>query len=194
METAFLIYFICFGVGLLFTLASGLLAGVFGGHDFHDGSHAHAASHAHAEAGLGDHDMPGFSPWSPTTLASFATAFGGLGMILDRIPATRHPLISGPLAALGGLGVAGAVFLIFSTLFRRTQGSSEGRVRALVGQTAILNCSLPPGGVGEIAYIQGGTRYTGPARAESGAAMAAGTTVVITRVVGSEFFVRLSGN
>ena len=186
METPFLIYFICFGVGLLFTLVSGILGGVFGGHEVHGGHF----SHAHAEAGFAEHEMPGFAPLSPTTLAAFVTAFGGLGMILHKIPATRAPMVSGPLAAIGGLVVASVVFWLFNTLFRRTQGSSEGHVRLLVGQSAILTTSLPTNGTGEIAYVQGGSRYTAPARAENGIAVAAGTTVTITRVVGSEFFVK----
>ncbi len=186
MDTAFLIYFICFGAGLLFTLLSGIFGGVFGGHDVHAGH----VSHAHAEGGFADHEMPGFAPISPATLAAFVTAFGGLGMILHKIPATRHPLISGPLAVLGGLGVAVLVFWLFNTIFRRTQGSSEARVRSLIGQSAVLNTSLPIQGMGEIAYVQGGARYTAPARAEGGIAVAAGTTVTITRVVGSEFFVK----
>lgn len=185
MDLAFLIYLVCFGVGLLFALMSGLLGGVFGGHDAHGG---HGAG-SHAEGGFADHEMPGFAPLSPTTLASFVTAFGGLGMILHRIPATRNPLLSAPLSALGGLAVAALVFWLFSTIFRNTQGSSEGRVATLVGQTAVLNTSLPANGVGEIAYVQAGSRYTAPARAEGGVAIPTGATVKITRIVGSEFFV-----
>lgn len=185
MDLAFLIYLVCFGVGLLFALVSGLLGGVFGGHEVHGGH----AGDSHAEGGFADHEMPGFAPLSPTTLASFVTAFGGLGMVLHRIPATRNPLFSAPLAALGGLVVAALVFWLFRTLFRKTQGSSEARVASLVGQTAVLNTSLPANGVGEIAYVRAGTRYTAPARAEGGVALAHGSTVKITRIVGTEYFV-----
>lgn len=184
MDTAFLIYLICFGVGLLFTLMSGILGGVFGGHDGH-------ADHGgpHAEGGFASHEMPGFSPLSPTTLATFVTAFGGLGMVFHSMAATRNPLVSGPLSALGALTVATLVFWLFRTIFRKTQASSEGRVAALVGQPASLNTSIPEHGVGEISYVQGGSRYTAPARAEDGQAMLQGATVRITRIVGPEFFV-----
>ena len=185
MDLAFLIYLVCFGVGLLFALVSGLLGGVFGGHDVHGG---HGAG-SHAEGGFADHEMPGFAPLSPTTLASFVTAFGGLGMVFHSIRATRSPFVSGPLAAIGALGVAALVFWLFSTLFRKTQASSEGRVSKLVGLTAVLNTSIPVNGVGEIAYVQGGSRYTAPARAEGGGLIPHGSTVKITRIVGAEFFV-----
>ena len=55
------IYLICFGVGLVFAIVSTFLAEVFGGHDAHAG---------HAEAGFDVHHMPGFSVFSPTTIAS----------------------------------------------------------------------------------------------------------------------------
>jgi len=37
--------------------------------------------------------------------------------------------------------------------------------------------------------VQAGTRYTAPARAENGVAIAAGQSVKITRVIGSQFYV-----
>ena len=185
MDTTFLIYLICFGVGLLFTLVSGVLGGVFGGHDAHGGE----VADTHAEGGFASHEMPGFSPLSPTTLATFVTAFGGLGMVFHSLPATRSPFVSGPLAALGALAVATLVFWLFSAIFRKTQSSSESRVATLVGLTASLNSSIPENGVGEIAYVQAGSRYTAPARAEGGKAIPNGSTVRITRIVGTEFFV-----
>jgi len=190
--SAFLIYLICFGVGLIFTLASGLFAGAFGGGEADaadTGAESAGGADGHAEAGFGGHDMPGFSPLSPTTIATFVTAFGGLGMVFDRIPATKNPLISAPLAALGAFAIAAVVFWLFSMIFGKTQSSSEARVASLVGLEASIITPIPDHGVGEIAYVQAGTRYTAPARAEGGGAVASGATVKITRIVGSEFFV-----
>lgn len=177
----FLIYLICFGVGLLFAVVSAFFAQFFGGHDAH--------ADGHAEAGFDSHDMPGFSPLSPTTIASFVTAFGGFGLILCKIPATASPWINVPLAAMGGFSVAAAVFALFSRVFRATQSSSEGRVGALVGQKATIVTPIAPGGVGEIAYVQGGSRYTAPARAEDSRAIGNGATVRIVRIVGTQFYV-----
>jgi len=50
----------------------------------------------------------------------------------------------------------------------RPKSSSESRVASLVGQEASIVTPIPENGVGEIAYIQGGSRYTAPARTESG--------------------------
>jgi membrane protein implicated in regulation of membrane protease activity len=178
------IYFICFAVGLLFAMISALFAGVFGGHD---GSPA--GDTAHAEAGFGAHEMPGFSALSPTTIASFVTAFGGFGMIFSKIPVLASPWLSAPLAAIGGLGVAALVFAVFRKLFHATQSSSEGRVGALVGHAATVETPIPANGVGEISYVQAGSRYTAPARADDSRSIAAGTSVHIVRVTGTQFYV-----
>jgi membrane protein implicated in regulation of membrane protease activity len=173
------IYLICFGVGLVFAIASTFLADT-GGHDLHAG---------HAEGGLGSHDAPGFSHFSPTTIAAFITAFGGLGLILSSIAATRSVWLSVPLAAGGGLVVAALVVVVFNKIFRATQGSSEGRVAELFGQSATVITPIAAGGCGEIAYVQGGTRYTATARSLDDAGIASGSTVRIVRVTGSQFYV-----
>ena len=193
-STAFMVYSVCFGVGLLFTLVSAVAGHAFGGHGEvgHDlGGHGGGGGHAqgHAEGGSGANDMPGFSPLSPTTLAAFVTAFGGFGMIFTQFEATRSWWISGPLALVGGLGIAAGVFWLFNLIFRKTQGSSEGRVADLVGQSATVITPIAADGVGEIAYVQGGSRYSAPARSEGGLTFANGATVTITRVVGTQYYV-----
>jgi membrane protein implicated in regulation of membrane protease activity len=185
----FLIYAICFGVGLVFTLISAVLGHVFGGHDADGGD---LGTGGHAEAGFDHAGMPGMSPFSPTTIASFITALGGLGMIFARIEATSPVYISAPLSVLGGLLIAAGVFTLFNAFFHKTQSSSEAHVASLVGHAATVITPLPPNGVGEIAYVQGGSRYSAPARAERGDAIPGGRTVRITRIVGSQFYVEPS--
>src|SRR5688572_11118455 len=131
---AFLIYFICFGVGLVFTIISAIVSDVFGGGD----AHAEVGTGGHAEAGFEHTGMPGVSPFSPTTLASFITAFGGFGMIFSKFELTRPAWISAPLAALAGLVIAAGVFFLFNALFSKTQSSSESRVATLVGMSATV--------------------------------------------------------
>lgn len=183
-------YLICLGVGLLFTVISALAANVFGGQDA--GGDVGGGLDGHAEAGFGTSDMPGFSALSPTTIASFVTAFGGIGLILVRIEATRNPWINVPLAVIGALGVAGAVLVLFRAIFHATQSSSESRVSMVVGLSATIITPIPADGVGEIAYVQGGSRYNAPAREEDGIPVPAGRTVKITRIVGTQFYVRVA--
>jgi RNA polymerase sigma factor (sigma-70 family) len=187
--TIFFIYAVCFGIGLVFTIISAIGAHALSGHvEVGHGLHAEAHAHDHA-TGSGTGDMPGFSPLSPTTISAFLTAFGGFGLFFSEIPATSEPWLGARLAFMGALGTAVGVFLLMSAIFRRTQASSEGRVAALAGLAATVITPIGPDSVGEIAYVQAGTRYSGPARSERGEAFPSGATVRIARVAGSQFFV-----
>lgn len=179
-----IIYAICLVVGLLFTLISAIAGHFFGG----DG--ADVGTGGHAEAGFADSGVPGISFFSPTVLASFITAFGAFGIIFSKIETTASVWASAPLSIVGGGIVAAGVFWLFNTMFRKTQSSSESHVASLLGQTANIITPIPENGVGEIAYVQGGTRYTAPARAENGTAIGASKPVQITRIVGTQFYVK----
>ncbi|HXC36992.1 MAG TPA: NfeD family protein [Candidatus Acidoferrales bacterium] len=177
-----IIYAICLVVGLAFTLLSAVFGHFMGGHDSIDAS-------GHAESGLAHDGEPGISFFSPTVLASFLTAFGAVGMILTKIDATHSVWISAPISMVAGFIIASGVLWFFNTMFSKTQSSSESRVATLIGQTAAIVTPIPENGVGEISYVQSGSRYTAAARAEKGTMIASGKTVKITRIVGSQFFV-----
>lgn len=186
----FSIYSICFWVGLLFTVASAVVGHLFGGgQDVDSADTGDVGTGGHAEAGFDHTGMPGISVFSPTVIASFITAFGGLGAIFSKLEATKSPFVSAPLAMVGGLIIAGGVFFMFNTFFSKTQSSSESHVASLVGLDATVNSPIPENGVGEISYVQAGTRYTAPAREQNGAAVSAGKPVKITRIVGTQFYV-----
>lgn len=182
-----IIYAICLVVGLLFTLISAVAGHFFGGHDGAD-----VGTGGHAEAGFDDSGVPGISFFSPMVLASFVAAFGGFGIVFSGIKATESVWISAPLSIVGALTSAFLVLWLLNAVFMRTQSSSESKVASLTGQTASLITPIPENGVGEIAYVQGSTRYTAPARSEGGVAIPAGRTVKITRIVGTQFYVEVS--
>jgi membrane protein implicated in regulation of membrane protease activity len=183
----FLVYAVCFGVGLVFTIFSALLGHLFGGHEL---PHSDIGTGGHAEAGFDETGMPGVAPFSPTTISCFVTAMGGLGMIFSSIGPTKSIWISAPLSILGGLLIAAGVFWLFETIFGKLQSSSESRVGKLLGQAATIITPIPPNGVGEIAYVYAGTRYTAPAREQTGVAVASGQSVKIVRVIGTQFYVQ----
>jgi membrane protein implicated in regulation of membrane protease activity len=179
-----LIYAVALVLGVGFAIASAFMGHFFGGAHDHD-----VGTGGHAEAGFEHSGLPGLSPFSPTFIACFTTAFGAVGLIFSSINATKSPWISAPLAAIGGFVIAAVVFTIFESAFRKTQSSSECHVASLVGQTASILTPIPENGVGEIAYVQATTRYTAPARSERGEPIGPGQTVRITRIVGTQFFV-----
>jgi membrane-bound ClpP family serine protease len=178
-----MIYTACLALGLLFTIISAALGHMFGGHD------GAVGTGGHAEAGYDNSGVPGVSFFSPTVIACFVTAFGACGLILSHIESTQSVWVSAPISAVAGALMALVAFLIFNWMFHQTQSSSELRVATLVGQVASIITPIPANGVGEIAYVQGGTRYTAPARTEDGSPVSAGKPVRITRVVGTQYFV-----
>src|SRR5215831_15978966 len=174
-----IIYIACLALGLLFTIISAFMGHFFGGHDVHAGD---VGTGGHAEAGYDHSGVPGLSFFSPTVLSCFVTAFGACGLILSRVESTKSVWISAPISAVAGVFMAFIAFMLFNWMFKQTQSSSESRVASLIGQTAAILTPIPSNGVGEIAYVQGGSRYTAPARTETGNPVAAGKPVRITRV------------
>jgi membrane protein implicated in regulation of membrane protease activity len=180
-----IIYAFCLVFGVMFTIISAFLGHLFGGHDS-------VGTGGHADAGMQSDGVPGISFFSPTVLACFVTAFGAFGLVLSEIPATKSIWINAPLSFISGLVIALLVLWGMNKVFRNTQSSSEGRVAKLVGQTAAIISPVPANGVGEISYVQSGSRYTAPARDEKGGAIANGQTVKITRIVGTQFYVEVT--
>ncbi len=195
----FTVYLVCFLIGLVFALISAVTSGMLGGdHDLSGGHEAGDAGGADATGGdapaevagaTGGH-MPEFAPLSPVSIFTFITCFGGAGMVFSRIDVTSSPLFHLPLSVITGFAGAAIVFAIFSKIFSATQSSSEARVASLVGLSATVVTPIAEKGMGEIAYVVGGTRYNSPAREETGQAVPAGAAVKIARVVGGTYYVK----
>lgn len=181
--SAFLVYLFCLIVGFVFVLGTALL-GHMGGDHGHVGG-----SGGHAEAGADSSDAPGVSIFSPVIVAAFVAAFGAFGLVFNQFEATNHPAVSATLASVCAIAVAGTLVAFLRKLVRAADSSSESQVATLIGHVATVITPIPAGGVGEIAYVQGGTRYTAPAREEAGSQVGSGSEVKITRIVGSQFYV-----
>lgn len=176
-----LIYLLCLSGGFLFLVVLALM-----GHFFDGGGHHEVGSGGHANGT----DHGGVSAFSPIVIAAFMTGFGAFGYLLSMVEATRSPALSAPLAAVGAFAFASVIVATLRLVFRKTQSSSESQSASVVGTTATLGTGIPENGVGEIVYVQGGTRYTAPARTEDGKAIATGAAVTVTRLVGTQFFVK----
>ncbi len=180
-----IIYGICLVTGLIFTVVS-----VMFGHFFGHGGHV-AGSGGHVEAGADSSDAPGISIFSPTIIASFITAFGGFGLIFTQFPKTEqrgHQRAA--FAARRSRGGGRVVSCFCARCFAIRKVPANPTWPGLIGAEANVITPIPENGVGEIAYVVGDTRYTAPARSENGAAVANGRTVKITRIVGTQFYVK----
>ena len=181
--SAFLVYLFCLAVGFMFLLGSALFGQIFGDHGHVEGSGGHA------EAGADSSDAPGISLLSPIVMAAFLTAFGAFGLVFSQFEATKRPILSAPLSIASALAISYALVFVLEKVMRAADSSSESQVATLIGHAANVITPIPAGGVGEIAYVQSGTRYSAPAREEAGQPVASGSTVTITRIVGSQFYV-----
>lgn len=181
----FFIYLGCLGFGLLFTILSAVMSHLFGGADHH----VDVGTHGAVDAGFDNTGMPGVSIFSPVVICSFVTAFGAFGLVFYHIESMKSVWLNAPLSAVCGIGVAACAFFMFNAIFEKTQASSEVRIGSLLGKTATVITPIPANGVGEIAYVTGGSRCTAPAREQDGKPIGNGQTVKITRVSESQFIV-----
>jgi len=193
-------YWICFISGVVYATISALLGGLFGfehggveaggaieaGHDFGT-SHDIGAGHGEVHAGGVQGEMA-VSPLSPMTIATFSTVFGGTGLILTRL--FKYGLfVTLPVSVMAGFLVAGGVFIFFYRVFVAVQASSEVQIGELAGVTGEVTVAIPGDGVGEIAYVTLGGRYTAIARSDTGRPIERHQAVKIAHVVGNTMYV-----
>jgi membrane protein implicated in regulation of membrane protease activity len=192
------IYLVCFFLGLGFALLSGLLAGVFTGHA---GAHIDTGAHMDGGGGVdggavdggavdGAHS-PGhvhYSPLSPVTIAMFVSTFGGVGILLKNASFPLYVHI--PAAAFSGIIVGGLVSYLFYRILVATQASSHARENEAIGTEAEVTIPIPHVGLGEVAYVLRGSRYTNPAKTVDGKELPAQTMVKIVNQVGNTFIVQ----
>jgi len=180
-------YWICFLLGLGYAVIAALMSGLLGFGEGAEGG-VDAGVDGGVDAGADAGGEVALSPWSPMTLAMFITCFGGVGVILTKMGLPIWFTV--PPAALSGAVVAGLVFLFLLKVFMAIQGSSEATVANLVGREAEVITPIGGEGLGEIAYVARGTRYTAPARSETGEPISRYAVVRIVKIVGSTFHVR----
>jgi membrane protein implicated in regulation of membrane protease activity len=201
MDWILVAYWVCFMSGLAYAAISALLGGLFGfehggiiggvgggdfAHDFGTGVDV-GGGHGEALAGASPGEAA-VSPLSPMTIAVFSTTFGGVGIILHRL--FNQPLIvSIPVSLGAAFAVAAVVFVFFYKVFQAVQASSEPEVAMMAGLPAEVTVAIPSGGVGEIAYVVRGGRFTAVARSETGEEIARYSHVRIMRVVGNTYYV-----
>lgn len=186
------VYLVCFFLGLGFALLSGLLAGVFTGHS---GAHIDTG---HMDTGGADAggaiDGPHssghvhYSPLSPVTIAMFISTFGGVGILLKR--AALPVFVHIPAAMVSGIIVGGLVSYAFYRIMLATQASSHARENEAIGSQAEVTIPIPHVGLGEVAYVLRGSRYTNPAKTVDGKELPVATVVKIVNQVGTTFIVQ----
>ena len=189
-------YLACLFLGLFYGVFAGLFA-LVGGHITGGVAGDHTPGHTPAEVSQMGHE-PGtvdsglhMTPLNPVVVSIFLVSFGGTGLATMQL--FGWDLGSLGVAAPSGFVMAAVTFAIFEKIFSITQGSSEPGPQEMIGKEAEVITPIPENGLGEIAYTRRGSRFTAPARCETGVPVAKQTVVTVTRMVGHTYYVKLSG-
>ncbi|MFB3895897.1 MAG: NfeD family protein [bacterium] len=178
------LYFFCLLVGLVYAVIATIIGGHhfdFGGHDIAVGGHDVGTEYSGGEVQ--------FSPMSPVVIATFITAFGAVGLI-SLFALKISALLSVLVSVIVALGIAAVVFMVFAKIFSITQSSSEALISDLVGTIGEVTTPISASGLGEIAYVQRGSRYSSPAKSADGNSIERNTSVKIVKVVGNTVYVQ----
>jgi membrane protein implicated in regulation of membrane protease activity len=147
----------------------------------------HASASAHAPAAAVFH----FPFFSPLALATLFTCIGGYGLIAlygFRVRDAASILIAIPAALVTAYVITYAGWRIVSS----SRGSSQIRLQDLAGAHAEVITPIPSGGIGEVAAIISGQRFTAPAREADGREVPRGAQVTVVRMVGTTLLVKSS--
>ena len=185
-------YLVCFVVGFCLSVLT-LIGGTFHlpiGHDAH-GWHfgSHAGDFGHGAHGGGAGNGSGISPFNFATLMAFLAWFGGMGYLLTGRGHLGELAVLGA-AALTGVAGSAVVFVFLTKILLKHEQFLESADFEMTGVLGKVTVGIREGGTGEIVYSQAGTRRSAGARSETGAAIARGSEVVVTKYERGIAFVR----
>ncbi len=167
------IYLFCFVVGFLLSAVSFLA----GSGRFH-APHVHVG-HVH-HGGGGGHGKGGSALFNFATITAFLAWFGGTGYLLTKYSSLWFVFA---LLIATGAGIVGAA-IVFWFLVKVFLSHDRVLVDAdyeMVGAIGRVSSGIRANGVGEIIFSQEGVRGCCGARSETGAPIAKGVEVAVTR-------------
>jgi membrane protein implicated in regulation of membrane protease activity len=164
-------------------------------HGHHDGRVDYGvAGEGHGVAAVGAHEGPQFHfPFfSPLALATLFGSLGAYGLIAQfglHLADTASLLAAIPAAGVTSYVVTYAAW----RLVAGSVGSSQIRLADLHGAPAEVTTPIPAGGIGEVAAMVSGQRYSGPAREVDGREVPRGARVTVKALMGTTLIVSWSG-
>jgi membrane protein implicated in regulation of membrane protease activity len=179
-------YLLCFILGFVLSVL-GFLSGTL--HLHFPKFLSHGASVSHGPAGAHGPGDSGISPYNLATFMAFLAWFGGVGFLLTGRGHWSQLLVLSASTASGLVGAAIVFGFLTKVLLRHEQDLSASDFE-MVGVLGQVTVPIRAGGTGEIVYSQGGTRRSAGARGDSGAAIARGSEVVVTRYENGIAYVR----
>jgi membrane protein implicated in regulation of membrane protease activity len=171
-------YLICFGVGLVLSVAFFL-----GGFAHLHLGHLHIGHSALGHHGAGAHGSGsrGLSAVNGFTLTAFLCWFGGAGYLLHRYNIFVAALVLLLSVVSGVFGAALLWAILFKVLLPRERVLNSEDTE-MTGVLAKVSDSIRSnGGIGEILFLQTGARRSSAARSDDGRTIERGTEVVVIR-------------
>jgi membrane-bound ClpP family serine protease len=162
-------YIICFFVGFIYAIFSMLFGNVF---DFEF-----------------DIDGGGLPYFSPITIASFVTVFGGSGLFLSHFVLLPAPIILVISVLVAVMTAAAMLFFVVVPLYK-AQKSSAFSDRDMVGRFGEVITPILLMERGEIIYEQGGSRLSAPALSVDKKNIGVGEIIEIVDVISGTFIVK----
>lgn len=166
------LFWICFGVGVVYTLISFCLGQLFDFLDFN------------GEVDLGSN----ISPLKPAVIAAFVTIFGGIGIILMK--SSISFIISLSISFIAAAIIAFIIYKYIIVKLYRAQNTSAVEIQKLIGQRAKVTLAIPQGGYGKITYTVNGNTYNSPAKSEDGCGISTGKDVKIIYINKNTYYVK----
>ena len=146
------------------------------------GGHGTVSAHAPHAA---EFHFPFFSPLALATLFACIGGYGLIALYGFRAEDAISILVAIPAAVVTAYLVTYAGWRIVKS----SRGSSQIRLKDLVGVYAEVITPIPKEGLGEVAALVSGQRYTAPAREAHGREVPRGAQVRVLRMVGSTLLV-----
>lgn len=163
----------CLAFGAFYSVISLVL----GGHSIDHGIDHGGADGSH-------HASDGPSPFNPLVIASAITAFGAVGLIANKGFGMSD--IWSTVTALGFAGAIGAgIFFGIVRFLYNSQSNSIFSLDDLADTEAEVLTPIPEKGLGEIAYVANGIRYTMSAKSTEDGGIPRGAAVIIREVAGN---------
>jgi membrane protein implicated in regulation of membrane protease activity len=166
------LFYVCLGVGVVYTVISFVLGQVFDLFDF-----------------SGDIELgSNISPLKPAVIATFVTAFGGLGIILMK---KNFGFMYAFVLAFGiSAFIAYIIYRYVIVKLYQAQNTSAVERQKLIGHKAKVTLAIRQGGYGKITYTINGNTYNSPAKAENGSQILVGQEVEIVYIDKNTYYVK----
>lgn len=166
------LFWVFFGVGVVYTVISFCLGQLFDFFDFD------------SDFEIGSN----ISPMKPAVIAAFVTIFGGVGIILMKSKLSF--IISALIAFTIAVTVSFVIYRFIIVKLYQSQNTSAVERQKLIGQKAKVTLTIRQGGYGKITYVVNGNIYNSPAKTDSGDAVEKGTDVEIIYIDKNTYYVK----